>query len=157
MERGDGIFATKFPKLDRHGRPLPGRNPQQTGARRRRSIQGEQAIVRRGRRRFKKACAEGFQFAVQRHAGHVCTDHRNGDLFCLRRRAERHEPRLRHAGRTERQLRIGMERTAERGEERVAPAGRQQRDAEWYAVRPHARRNRETGKIEQVDEIRVGA
>ena len=164
MPSGGGIAATKRPKPSAGSAqistaieaPCPAATRSRPGLRRLR-VEREQPVVRRGLRGFEKARAKGFQLAVERHAGQMRADDREGDLAGLRRGGQRRKRRLRLAGRAHRQSGVGVKHAAERGEQRVAAAGRQQRDAERRAVRPHARRQREAGEVEQVDEIGVGA
>src|SRR5216683_4034916 len=69
----------------------------------------------------------------------------------------RRERRLRRAGGAERQGGGGVEGAAERGEACVLAGARDQRDAERRAVGVQRGRHRERAKLEQVDEIGVGA
>ena len=72
-------------------------------------------------------------------------------------RRKRRQRRLRHAHRPERQVGLRVERATEAREQRVLAGGRKERHAERRAVGRDRRRHREAGKIEQIDEVGVGA
>ena len=164
MDKGDGTAATNLAKASVGSAqasssidaPAPGSTRSRPG-RGGRAFEREQPIVGGRRRRSQEAPAASDQLVVERHAGQVRPDHGDRDLAGPRGRRRSGTGRLGHAERAQRKAGAGVHGKPDAGELRVAAAGRQQRNAERRAVGAQRDGNGDAGKVEQVDEVGVGA